>query len=311
MIPSYILIIGAMKSGTTTLFDALSRHSAIAPCSPKEPGFFAFEEIWAQGFGWYESLFSFEPKTHRFALDGSTDYTKRPFCDGIVERLSASAPRDFHLIYIMRDPIKRIESHARHTQYTKREIGRFPSPKESHGFDAGISPVNLAVSRYAYQLEPYRSFYDQGRLYLTTLETLEENYESEIGRILSFLGLQSEATAIRSRHSNKAEEKRRATWLSNRLIYSRYLSFLAPAQRKKLAFQFMRKVELTGRFQLNTFEREALIQLLRNEVRKLHSEYGFSPPCEWLQNETILYPEDITAPSANSGKKVNTDTRGD
>ena len=80
----------------TTLFDALAQHPAIAPCTPKEPGFFAFEEVWAQGFDWYESLFHFDPHVHRFALDGSTDYTKRPFCDGVAARLAASAPRDFH-----------------------------------------------------------------------------------------------------------------------------------------------------------------------------------------------------------------------
>ena len=43
----YIVIIGTMKSGTTTLFDVLARHPAIAPASNKVPGFFAFDEIWS------------------------------------------------------------------------------------------------------------------------------------------------------------------------------------------------------------------------------------------------------------------------
>lgn len=64
MIKNYVLIIGAMKSGTTTLFDLLSAHPAIAPCSLKEPGFFAFEDRWAEGFAWYESLFDFDPEQH-------------------------------------------------------------------------------------------------------------------------------------------------------------------------------------------------------------------------------------------------------
>ena len=45
-IKEYILIIGAMKCGTTTLFDLLAQHPQIAPCKPKEPGFFAFEDRW-------------------------------------------------------------------------------------------------------------------------------------------------------------------------------------------------------------------------------------------------------------------------
>ena len=46
---SYILIIGAMKSGTTSLFATLAQHPQIAPAHPKEPGFFAFEDVNAQG----------------------------------------------------------------------------------------------------------------------------------------------------------------------------------------------------------------------------------------------------------------------
>lgn len=281
MIQNYVLIIGAMKSGTTTLFDALSRHSAIAPCHPKEPGFFAFEEVWAQGFDWYEHLFAFDPTTHHFALDGSTDYTKRPFCDGVVRRLADSAPRDFHMIYLMRDPIKRIESHARHTQHTKREVGRFPSPRADHSFDSGISPVNLAVSRYAHQLEPYRQFFDQGRLYLTTLETLKSDYESEMRRILFFLGLQPEDAAVRAQHSNKAEEKRQTTWLSNRFRYSQHLEFLTPKIRQKLESRFMKEIELPGRFNLIDAERTELEELFRPEIDRLQTEFRFSGCDAW------------------------------
>jgi hypothetical protein len=124
MIPETILIIGSMKSGTTTLFDLLARHPAIAPARNKEPGFFAFEEVFALGFGWYDALFAFDPARHRYGLEGSTDYTKHPFCTGVAERLIASAPRRFRLIYLMRHPLRRIESHARHAQLTRREVGR-------------------------------------------------------------------------------------------------------------------------------------------------------------------------------------------
>ena len=44
MIPQYVLIIGAMKSGTTTLYDYLARHPQLASSKRKEPGFFALKE---------------------------------------------------------------------------------------------------------------------------------------------------------------------------------------------------------------------------------------------------------------------------
>ena len=58
MIRDYILIIGAMKSGTTTLYDLLAAHPAIVGARVKEPGFFAFEDSWAEGFSYYEGLFT-------------------------------------------------------------------------------------------------------------------------------------------------------------------------------------------------------------------------------------------------------------
>jgi hypothetical protein len=270
-----------MKSGTTTLFDALARHTAVAPCTPKEPGFFAFEEVWAQGFEWYDALFPFDPQIHRFALDGSTDYTKRPFCEGVADRLAASAPREFHLIYIMRDPLRRLESHARHTQHTKREVGRCPSPRADHSLDTGISPVNHFASRYAYQLEPYRAFLDQGRLHLMTLEALQADYKGEIARVLDFLGLPREADTVQPRHSNNAAAKREATWISNRLRYSRYFRWLPTKTRLALVHRLGKQRDVLGRFRLTPEEEESLTKELGSDIERLRCEFGFHPPENW------------------------------
>jgi len=281
MISSYVLIIGAMKSGTTTLFDALAQHPQIAPSTPKEPGFFAFEEVWAQGFDWYESLFAFDPSLHRYGLDGSTDYTKRPFCPNVPERLAASAPRQFRLIYIMRDPLRRLESHARHTQRTRREVGRCQSPRADHSLDAGISPVSLAISRYAYQLSPFRDFFDAGRLHLTTLEALEADFRGEMTRVLDFLELPHHQASLQRRHSNRVDAKVQRHWLSHRIRHSRHLGFLAPAARQALARPFEKEVKVAGRFRLTEAERAELAEMLCPEISKLHSDFGFSGHDAW------------------------------
>ncbi len=40
MIPNFVLIIGAMKSGTTTLYDYLAQHPQIAPAAREGTGIF-------------------------------------------------------------------------------------------------------------------------------------------------------------------------------------------------------------------------------------------------------------------------------
>ena len=175
----------------------------------------------------------------------------------------------------MRHPLRRIESHARHTQRTKREVGRFPSPRADHSLEAGISPVNLAVSRYAYQLEPYRPFLDRGRLHLTSLEALHANFEAEIARILALIGLPPAPGQAQARHSNRANEKGQPTWLSNRLRHGRALSFLSSEQRAVIARRFERRLELPGRFRLTREEMTRLCNVYNAEMDRLSREFEF------------------------------------
>ncbi|MCH8112407.1 MAG: sulfotransferase [Proteobacteria bacterium] len=83
------IIIGAMKSGTTTLFELLSQHPEIAPCREKEPFFFASEEKYAADEDAYQMLWDWDPNRHKIALEASTDYAKLPFVTGVPDRMAA------------------------------------------------------------------------------------------------------------------------------------------------------------------------------------------------------------------------------
>ncbi len=54
--PDFI-VIGAMKSATTTLHEQLARQPGLFMSRPKEPNFFSDNENYARGWGWYSSLF--------------------------------------------------------------------------------------------------------------------------------------------------------------------------------------------------------------------------------------------------------------
>ena len=51
--PDFI-IIGAAKSGTTTLYEYLCRHPQIFMSTPKEPDFFSLDQNYTKGIEWYE-----------------------------------------------------------------------------------------------------------------------------------------------------------------------------------------------------------------------------------------------------------------
>ena len=291
MIRDYILIIGSMKSGTTTLFDLLSAHPQVAPCRYKEPGFFAFDESWREGFGAYEQMFDFDPEQHVYGLDGSTDYTKYPHCEGVAERLAASAPRRFKLIYVMRHPLRRIESHARHTQRTRREIGQQISPRPDHSLDAGVSPVSMSAGSYAKQLDQFADAYAAGDLLLLSFEELVEDQQAVLRRVYDFLELSD--VEVERVHSNVAGGSKRpiAVWsaLAQFKPFAAVTKMLVPKWlRRDLRARLSYKPKIRGRFRLTEEESEQLLEELRPDLERLRDEYNFDTRCWALPTTKTL-----------------------
>ena len=285
MLPSYVLIIGAMKCGTTTLFDYLARHPQIAASRYKEVGFFAFEEKWALGFDWYEQHFNFDPTKHLYGLEASTDYTKYPFCTGVAERMAAAAPRRFKLIYVMRHPLRRIESHARHTDRMKEEVGRCTSPRADHSLDCGVSPVSLAATMYAQQLDQFDQFYKDGDLFLLTTEALAADPAPLLMKICSFLDLDPDIQIeldVKNRSGPVYETHPAWTALSRIHMVNRAVKTILPQNLRSILWQRSRvEIPLRGRYKLHGEEESALLSDLQADLRRLRDKYGIDVERQW------------------------------
>ena len=109
--PDFI-VVGAMKSATTTLHEQLARQPGVFMSSPKEPNFFSDDAIYARGWGWYSSLFG-EAGPGVVRGESSTHYTKLPTFPRTVERMVHDLPC-VKLIYVMRHPIDRLISQYVH-----------------------------------------------------------------------------------------------------------------------------------------------------------------------------------------------------
>ncbi|MFO7894459.1 MAG: sulfotransferase [Longimicrobiales bacterium] len=175
----FALIIGAMKSGTTSLFEYLAAHPAVAPCTVKEPNFFSDADRWAQGLDAYRRLWNWDPATHRVALEASTNYTKRPEMDGVADRI-LKADGEFRFVYIMRDPIRRMASHLSHIAISRGGAGTVGEAEFKRA---------LAVSRYAMQLDAYRSHWPREAILPLVYEALRDDPLETARQALTFFGL--------------------------------------------------------------------------------------------------------------------------
>ncbi len=174
----FLIIMGAMKCGTTALFEYLRAHPAVCPSRIKEPGFFVSNELRARGLDWYFKLWDFDPATHRVAMEASTDYTKFPGRRDAPARI-ARALHDVRLVYLMRDPIARIESQFNHEIYEGRIDWDEPI----------LSERIVAPSRYETQLRQYLSHVPRERMLLLDAAALAADPAAVVQRVCAFAGL--------------------------------------------------------------------------------------------------------------------------
>ena len=104
-----VLVIGAQKAATTTVYELLRRHPDIhLPAEVKETNFFIDEGSWDRGLDWYEGLY--EPgRDHRHRGDISPAYTAFPLFRHAPERAASLVP-DARLVYVVREPVERMVS---------------------------------------------------------------------------------------------------------------------------------------------------------------------------------------------------------
>ncbi len=181
VIDRFALIIGAMKSGTSSLFWYLSEHPQIAPCSDKEPHF--FRDLNGTGaLRDYETLWDWNPERHRWALEASTSYAKRPARPDVAERL-AQLDRTFKFVYVMRDPVDRIESHRAHNLLS----GRWRECRHIED-----TPHVYETTRYASQLDEYAEWFSDDDILLVKFEEMIEAPRETVDRVFELLGLETD-----------------------------------------------------------------------------------------------------------------------
>lgn len=170
----HIFIIGAMKSGTTTLFNYLKNHPEICPPIVKEPEFFSNTMGDAKyKKQHYNDLFPIN-KNHNFSIDASMGYSKFPIEKGVPKRIY-----DYGLnpkfIYIVRNPFERIESHFNYMQ------------KDLNWRDKITDDYLIHLSNYYLQLQEYLKYFPKSSILILDFENLKTNPIDTLNNVYTFL----------------------------------------------------------------------------------------------------------------------------
>jgi hypothetical protein len=138
------LVIEAMKAGTVSLHNYLAEHPDVFVgdgATFGEPHFFVAEQNWPRGRGWYESLLDGADGTAAIG-EGSPGSTWAHVYRGVPERIAQLIPQA-RLIYLVRDPVARMQSMYMHQVSAGRERRRVEA--------ALLDERYLWPSRYGFQ----------------------------------------------------------------------------------------------------------------------------------------------------------------
>lgn len=178
------LVIGAMKAGTSSLYQYLRAHPQIFMPAAKELSFFAHEPQARLDLEWYRRQFGPAGQEAVALGEASTLYTKFPRYAGVPERIAAQIP-EVKLVYVIREPVERIRSHYQH----QKEVGAEHATLEEA---LRRNPTYLDCSRYAMQIERYLEHFPREQLLVVTSEDLRNQRRQTISCVYGFLGVDCE-----------------------------------------------------------------------------------------------------------------------
>jgi hypothetical protein len=189
------LVIGAAKSGTTTLYHYLARHPGIHMSPQKEPCFFDADRSWRRGPDWYRSLFA-GARDDQACGEASTNYTRFPQVPGVPERIAALVP-GAKLVYLLRDPVERAYAHYVH-RWTKE---LHPGLPFAQGFEEFVArdPMCLDGSDYLLQVGRYLPHFRADALHVLYLDDLVGDPARALRRLFRFLGVDEAVDVVGGR----------------------------------------------------------------------------------------------------------------
>jgi len=269
MLPN-LVIIGAEKSGTSSLHYYLSLHSDIHMSKQKELNFFNENLSRKKGLAWYERQFS---TRHRVNGETSPHYTRYPHEKGVVRYMHEVIPQA-KLIYILRDPVERALS-----AYFDAWCGYGEDRSVEEAFQDLENNIYVDVSRYHFQLEQYLKYYPLDRILVLTAEELKDQREAVLKKVFRFLGVDENFFCREfARMLNRSKERYRRTrkekpgWIKRRVLMA--VQACLPGAVSRIIIRWVERAVPFERPSVPEDLQKKLTEILHDDVQKLRELTG-------------------------------------
>ncbi|MEH6535205.1 MAG: sulfotransferase domain-containing protein [Psychroserpens sp.] len=258
---TYTMIIGAMKAGTTTLFEHLRNHPEICASTKKETEYFLDKDDIVHNLDDYNGLFQYDKSKHRVKMEASTGYAKYPKHKDVSKRIFDLGLKP-KFIFIVRHPIDRINSEINFW----RNYPQWSHPKDN------LDQMILRSSYYL-QLSQYEGFFSKEDILILDFDDLKKRPQELINASCQFLGIDSYEIKKVDKVSNKTEMK---SDLELQIIkrYSTLLKWF-PVSFKEKVKQMVRGVSKTSNWELTSSEVKMVKQQLEGDMHLFQKTYNY------------------------------------
>ncbi len=294
------LIIGAAKSGTTSLYYYLKQHPDVYMSPIKELRFFAYEDGLPPLNGpgdresnqvliteWEEYLQAFGDATDEQEVgEASPIYL---YDEKVPARIHNHLP-DVRLIVILRNPVDRAYSHFNHLikdgRESLRDFGRALEQEErriADGWEWSWHYKNLGF--YFEQLSRYEQYFDRAQMAVYLFEDLVENNVAFAQEVYSWLDVDDSFVpdvSPRFRETGVPRSNRFQRFLFNPENPLRRLSrYILPEGTREKWLAILKSMNLKKPPLSNDIRRE-LIEVYREDIEQL-SEFLDRDLSHWLE----------------------------
>ncbi len=285
------IIIGAGRSGTTTLYKYLENHKDVCFSSIKEIHYFSLEDLYNRGEKYYHSFWQHHNKEK--VLLAADTYL---LIDKKAPKRAAAYNPNMKIIVMLRNPAERTWSsflYAKNNGYIpeKTTLEDAVNEEQRHIAHSDIrvqnNLCNLWQSMYFEHISYWLQFFPlKNFLFLQTSE-LKHNKEKLLSRLADFLEIEefaSNSDAIIANKSTGVKSKTLQQFLLNRNNPIRKLlrNILPPKAKQKILHSGISEKLLalnrkeTEKIPLSEDKKKYLDKLLENDTRQLEEHFGIS-----------------------------------
>ena len=277
-----LLIVGAAKSGTTSLHNYLNQHPEVFMCNPKEPHFLINKEIGVEripvgisNFQEYENLFE-EGNHKKFRGESSVMYLMYP--EIVIPKIKDLLGVEAKIIIMLRNPVERAYSGYQHVKrYNVKEELDFENAlatsEERYFTREDMTPASRYKELGLYFKQVKSFLQEMKNVHIIIYDDYQQDLQEEMNKVFAFLEISQVKINADQRHmvggwqwENESMKKMMMKKSSLKTILKIIIPF--KSLRKKVR-QYLQSKNTTNVPKMSLKTKDMLKQFYKYDVQKL------------------------------------------